>query len=466
MITHIIYSSISSSLLWLFYKLVMEGETMHRFKRVFLLLIFPISWLIPFIKIPENTGFVPVTILLEKTARIGKATSNPDLASGDAQGQPNLLLIIYLLVMLLLLARFLVNLHSMIRAGRGTISFLSNGQKVVLIDKVSSPFSFGNTLFVGKKDYQKGIEPEILAHEQAHMNQGHSWDIIFAELIIITNWFNPFAWLLKKSIQLNHEFLADWAVVKKTDHPGNYPYLLLNRSAAPYGPVLSNQFNYPPLKKRINMLFKNSPRWIVVAKQLLVIPMLFVLFFFFSNRMNAQGKPFVSNNPYPAAKENAPQSIVEQYKAIIDKYKLDTREGQKEFFEKITPEEKKKLVDLYTQMSKEQQSQQLVGFMKQPKPLAAFRPTAAQFEKWKNSSVYGIWLNDKRIKNEELNKYKNEDFSYFNVSKLSKNAINYGKHYYQVNLMTNAHYEEYVREQNARKDEPLMFIKWIAREKK
>jgi bla regulator protein blaR1 len=103
--------------------------------------------------------------------------------------------------------------------------------------------------------------------------------------------------------------------------------------------------------------------------------------------------------------------------------------------------------------------------MKQPKPLPALHPTAAQFEKWKNSNVYGVWLNDKRIKNEELNKYTEVDFSYYNVSKLSKNAINYGKHYYQVTLMTNAHYDEYVINQKAKENEPLMYIKWISKPK-
>lgn len=213
------------------------------------------------------------------------------------------------------------------------------------------------------------------------------------------------------------------------------------------------------------MMFKNSPRWILIAKQLLVVPMLFVLITLFSNRIIAQGKPFVSNNPYPAAKENAPQTILEQYKAILDKYKLDTRDGQKAFFDNITEEEKKQLVELYTQMSKEQQQQQLVGFMKRPKPLAAFHPTTTQFEKWKNGSVYGVWLNDKKIKNSELAKYKEKDIAHFIVSKLygkARSSVNYS---YQANLMTNEYYAKYVEDQKATENEPLMFIKWISKPK-
>ena len=69
-------------------------------------------------------------------------------------------------------------------------------------------------------------------------------------------------------------------------------------------------------------------------------------------------------------------------------------------------------------------------------------PTSKELDNWKNSNIYGVWLDDKRINNTDLNNYKPNDFSLYYVSKLEKNAINYGKHFYQVNLYTNEDYTE------------------------
>ncbi len=69
-------------------------------------------------------------------------------------------------------------------------------------------------------------------------------------------------------------------------------------------------------------------------------------------------------------------------------------------------------------------------------------PAAAEWASWKDSKIYGVWLDDKKIANETLNNYKPGQIAWYNVSKLSKNAINYGKHYYQVNLVTPAYYQK------------------------
>lgn len=69
-------------------------------------------------------------------------------------------------------------------------------------------------------------------------------------------------------------------------------------------------------------------------------------------------------------------------------------------------------------------------------------PAAAEWASWKDSKIYGVWLDDKKIANETLNNYNPGQIAWYNVSKLSKNAINYGKHYYQVNLVTPAYYQK------------------------
>ena len=69
-------------------------------------------------------------------------------------------------------------------------------------------------------------------------------------------------------------------------------------------------------------------------------------------------------------------------------------------------------------------------------------PTQHEWETWKDEKTYGIWLDGKRTKNEILNKHSTNEFSWYMVSKLAKNAINYGNHYYQVDLYSHDYYKK------------------------
>lgn len=73
------------------------------------------------------------------------------------------------------------------------------------------------------------------------------------------------------------------------------------------------------------------------------------------------------------------------------------------------------------------------------------KPTTTEINTWKKSKKYGIWIDGKRIENNKLNQYLAKDFSSYYVSKLAKNASNYGEYYYQVDLMTNSHYNAYLK---------------------
>ena len=85
-------------------------------------------------------------------------------------------------------------------------------------------------------------------------------------------------------------------------------------------------------------------------------------------------------------------------------------------------------------------------------------PKEEQIKSFKDSKKYGVWIDKKRVNNEILNNYKNTDFSQLFVSRLAKNAKNYGKHYYQVDLMTNEYYDNYKNEITAREGKMLVPI--------
>ncbi|MFT4094880.1 MAG: M56 family metallopeptidase [Niabella sp.] len=130
----------------------------------------------------------------------------------------------------------------------------------------------------------------MLEHELAHTRQKHSLDILFFELLQIVCWFNPVFFLYKRSVKINHELLADAAVVKKSGNVHSYQNILLQRATAPSALALASSFNFLTTKKRLIMLTKRTNLYRAGLKALSVLPLLGLLVFLFSQKAYTQSK--------------------------------------------------------------------------------------------------------------------------------------------------------------------------------
>src|SRR6202012_4309282 len=77
-----------------------------------------------------------------------------------------------------------------------------------------APCSFGRYIFINPGNYDEETYHQILSHEKVHAEQRHSVDILLAELGIVLQWFNPFAWFFRKALENNLEFLTDAAIIR------------------------------------------------------------------------------------------------------------------------------------------------------------------------------------------------------------------------------------------------------------
>lgn len=182
-----------------------------------------------------------------------------------------------------------------------------------------------------------------------------------------------------------------------------------------------------------------------LCRQIAILPVLALSIFAFSTKSFAQDSlnvPKAKQNITPSTQEGVNQELLDEYEQIINRTK-----NEKGFpvFSKFSEADKSRLETIYLSMSKDQQAKQIVIFIPAPPPLPRVVPTQTQIESWKNSKIYGLWINEKRISNSTLNNYKNTDFAQVSVSKLGKNTVNYGKHYYQVDLMTTEYYDTYYK---------------------
>ncbi len=274
-----IQSAVCLALFYLFYKVLLSRETFHRFNRFGLLGILVLSMLIPCMLtvfplhttadtvIPETQLFADYT---SKSAKISVDETE------NRQGHVFLsfLLIAYLtgcIVSLLHVTHSTIRIRSIIR--KGSCSTNDNGTKLVLVDDTTvTSFSWMKYIVLSRTDYKMAGE-SIMAHEKAHIRLRHSYDLIIAQLCIITQWFNPAAWLLYRELQNIHEYEADEAVISAGIDAKQYQLLLIKKAVGTRLYSMANSFNHSNLKKRITMMLQRKSNPYARLKYAYVLPL-------------------------------------------------------------------------------------------------------------------------------------------------------------------------------------------------
>ena len=257
-------SGISLAIFALVYLLFLRKETFFVLNRIYLLGSVCFSILLPFIHFQVYSEMP--SIMLDEVTITASGYQNllqtvfvySSTISGEIEKtiqSIGLIRFIYILGTAIFLFVFLYRILQITTLIMNNESELKNGIRIIKIDRDTTPFSFFNFVFIDKNNADGSGMKEMLAHEMEHVRQGHSVDVMILELLTIFLWFNPFFWLLKRSIRENHEFLADNGVLKPEVSSAAYRMLLLN-SAFLQQPVIANNFNYSLIKIRIKMITK------------------------------------------------------------------------------------------------------------------------------------------------------------------------------------------------------------------
>lgn len=160
------------------------------------------------------------------------------------------------------------------------------GYTAVFTGKEHGSYSFFNYAFFPNEN----VNAEIVRHEMSHIAHHHSADILFVELMMIIQWFNPFIYLYKRELQSLHEYMADRDVVATGIDKQNYMMLILQQCTAVDFSNMSNNFSFLLTKKRIKMITQSKKTKGVVIKALLTLP-LFALLLFANCKSNENNTP-------------------------------------------------------------------------------------------------------------------------------------------------------------------------------
>ena len=273
MTEYLIYSLKVAALMavfYLFWRLLLERETLHRLNRMVLLTTAVGSFVLPMCVITfHQVELIPV--------ETGVATTNHWVT--DAVAEPTLwerwsgvagaLLLVVTVLMLLHLIYNIVRLHRFI--GRCELHETADGLRIAVSDEPVVPSSWMRTVMLSRKDYAE-LSPALLTHERSHIRHHHSCDVLLVELVTALQWFNPVVWMIRQDLRTVHEYEADAAVIGSGTDMRTYFNMLIQKATGRGAYSMANGISNSTLKKRFKrMLKKKSNRW-CGAKALYVIP--------------------------------------------------------------------------------------------------------------------------------------------------------------------------------------------------
>jgi TonB family protein len=181
-------------------------------------------------------------------------------------------------ISLLLFIRFIYRFGSIIfihTSGKKVKS--KEGLNLIFTDKTDNAFSFLRYIFINPLKFSDEEKRLIIEHECEHIRHFHSIDLMLVELLIVLQWFNPFAYIARRKLIELHEFIADNGVIRNGADPYSYQNLLLSVVTSSCLPSAGNQLSAFITKKRIAMIGKpmnQTGRWI---NFLILVPIAVIL---------------------------------------------------------------------------------------------------------------------------------------------------------------------------------------------
>ncbi len=295
MLLYIIKSALLLAILYGSFALLLSRETFHRFNRAALLCVLVISMVLPFVQltirkpkflsyeeVPMQEAIVQPDIQFEEEYEVSQHEEQLEIVNSTEQERPftpsleGIVEAAYFLGLFASLAIFFVQLFRLFKEIKGGVHTKDElGNTIVIHGGNFAPYSFLHYIIINASDYEHLRQP-ILAHEQAHIRLGHTWDLLLLEAVKALQWFNPFVYLLGRDLKAVHEYEADNAVLNFGIDAKTYQLLLVTKAVGSRLQTVCNNLSHHSLKKRIKMMHKNnSNRWLMSKG--LVLPALMAL---------------------------------------------------------------------------------------------------------------------------------------------------------------------------------------------
>ena len=276
---------ICSGILCGYYFLALRNKAFHRWNRFYLLASIVLALLVPLLKINifQNGDADKGTVIqMLQTINYGDEVVIEYSRNGFHINSEMLAESAYLLISAIFLTIFFTALYKIRRLRKKYPETQIEGISFITTDAKGTPFSFFNAIFWNNAiDLHSKPGQQIFNHEIAHVKEKHSYDKIFMNVVLIFFWINPFFWLIRKELNMIHEFIADKIALEDSDI-NSFAEMILQTVYPGQNFSITNNFFYSPLKRRLIMLTKNKNPKVNYLSRLLVLPLAAIVFFAFT----------------------------------------------------------------------------------------------------------------------------------------------------------------------------------------
>ncbi|WP_407401300.1 M56 family metallopeptidase [Chryseobacterium sp.] len=289
----------SGIVLGLYYAFLAKEKTLV-FNRFYLIIGIALSYMIPFISIELTKNVAEKSMLIFEQENPQSITHNVVQTESGSLDFQFLLMIIYSVICGLMLAKMLYSIFK-IKTLKGR-KMKYKDRNIFLLEQEMAPFTFWNTIYFSESYFKNNtIDERIFLHEEVHVKQKHTVDLLFIEVIKAFSWFNPYIYLYKSTVITNHEFIADEEVIYQNKNIKTYQQLILNEVLVQQNLKLTHQFNYNNTKIRFIMMTKKNSKF-ALAKRYVSIPAFAILTFVFAEKVYAN--PTLSEDSIPKQDSN------------------------------------------------------------------------------------------------------------------------------------------------------------------
>ena len=241
---------------YLFYRFLLKKETFHRFNRIVLVATAVLSFVLPLciitihkpVEVSAAAGnvFTGVAVFDETSSVTSQPWWHIALSALFWSGAA---------IVLIRLAVSVASILRIVRTGKPVKE--DDGTEIIVTGRDIDPFSWMRYIVLSQQDWEAPHDT-VVAHEKAHVRNGHSVELLLVDILSALQWFNPAIWMLRSDLQELHEYEADDAVLRGGADIKDYQYLLIRKAVCKSGYSVANSFNHSTLKDRITMMSKSK----------------------------------------------------------------------------------------------------------------------------------------------------------------------------------------------------------------
>lgn len=271
--TYNIKVAVLIAVFYMFYRILLSRESLHKLNRIVLLSTAIMSFVLPLCVITIHK-----TILTKATSAAGM----PEASNVAAVVAPAvhwweiaMPIVFWLGVAATLTMTITSILKVCILISRCEKHPQDDGSVIAVSAASVSPFSWMRYIVLSRSDYEHP-DRAILIHEQAHVRLHHSVDVLLVDILTSLQWFNPAMWMLRADLRAVHEYEADAAVLSCGVEARQYQYLLVRKAMADGGYSVANGISHSTLKQRITMMQNKKNNKYGWLRALYVVPVVAV----------------------------------------------------------------------------------------------------------------------------------------------------------------------------------------------